>query len=181
MSTVATPERSDPGRKVTVERHRWVTIRPIEASDADGLFAFYAALSPDARQSRFLGAGRIDEQAAQRFADVDHLTRDGLVAVLREAGLNDGAIVGHACLEPDSSGVEEIAFAVADGLRGLGIGTALMAGAVGSARRRRVRRLTATMFATNVPMRRLALQAGSPVHMQPAGRGVTQVDLDVAA
>lgn len=182
MSAVATSPPSRDARRVAVGRGRWVTIRQIEASDADGLFAFYAGLSPEARQSRFLGAAKgIHMRTAHRFAGVDHLARDGVVAVLHEVGAEDGSIVGHACLEPIGSGTEEIAFAVADGLRRLGIGTELMTASLESARRRGVRRLTASTFATNEPMRRLGLHAGPPMESRSAHFGVTELDWNLAA
>jgi GNAT superfamily N-acetyltransferase len=179
MNAVATPPRPTRDR-IPVGRNRWVTIRPIEPRDAEGLSAFYAALSAETRYSRFLGTCRgIDECAARRFAAADHQTRDGVVAVLREAGSNDGGIVGHACLEPDGPYAEEIAFAVADQLLGQGIGTALMAGAIRSAKHRGIRRLTGTTLATNAPMNRLALHAGLPVDTHAQGDGVIQFELDL--
>jgi RimJ/RimL family protein N-acetyltransferase len=179
MSIIATRLRSIRDR-ITVGRNRWVTIRPIEATDADGLLAFYAALSPEARYSRFLGASRgIDHRTARRFAAANHQTRDGLVAELGESGPNDGAIVGHACLEPDGPDAEEIAFAVADELQGNGIGTALMAGAIESAKRRGIRRLNGLTFVTNTPMQRLAVHLGNPIKRRGQGSGVIRFEVDL--
>lgn len=179
MSVAATRRRPTRDR-IPVGRNRWVTIRPIEATDADNLSAFYSALSPDARYSRFLGTCRgIDECAARRFAAANHQTRDGVVAVLREVGPNDGGIVGHACLEPDGGRAEEVAFAVADQLQGHGIGTALMAHAIRSAKNRGILRLTGTTLATNARMNRLALHAGVPVATRAHGPGVIHFELDL--
>jgi GNAT superfamily N-acetyltransferase len=82
-------------------------------------------------------------------------------------------------MEPCGSGAEEIGFAVADRLRGCGIGTALMAEAIESARRAGVLTQTATMFASNEPMRRLVLDAGPPVKAHPLEAGTAQYDLDL--
>jgi RimJ/RimL family protein N-acetyltransferase len=144
----------------TRERTR-VTIRPIEAVDASGLSDFYAALSPESRARRFLGASRgISQEMAARFAGADHIIDDGLVAVLHEQGPRDGQIVGHATLTSDGARPPEIAFAVADAWQRRGIGTALLREVIGVADRRGIPRLNAVLLADNVAMRRLLAKAG---------------------
>jgi len=161
---------------------RRVTIRPIDLADADGLCAFYRSLSPGARYARFLGtAAGMGDGAVTSFARVDHASAEGFVAVLQERGPADGTIVGHLCLEPDGESSNEVAVAVAGGFRRHGIGKALMAFAVMSARRRGIRRLTATMFATNLPMRRLMLDAGLPAAVDDVAAGVESIELQAAA
>lgn len=182
MNVMATSTRSHGSGRIPIGRARWVTIRPIESSDRDDLFDFYSGLSSAARFARFMGMGTgLATSAADRFAGADHSTADGLVAVLHEAGPADGRIVGHLCMEPDGTGAEEVAVAVADGFRGLGIGTALMHGAVESARRRRVPRLTATMFATNQAMRRLMLDSGQPAIVDELDAGTEAIELETTA
>jgi GNAT superfamily N-acetyltransferase len=182
MSATATPPRVTRRSTIPVARDAKVTIRPIESSDADGILAFYAALSPRARYARFLGiCPAIDPTTARRFAAVDHEQRDGVVAVLSHAGRDDGAIVGHVCMEADGSGAEEVAFAVADELQGRGIGTALMDAAVLSARRRGIRRLVGTTFGTNIPMRRVAFGAGPHVTVHQQADGIEEFVIDIAA
>lgn len=180
MSMTATaPRVSRP--TIPVARHARVTIRPIESSDADGLLAFYATLTPRSRYARFLGIfPGIDAAIARRFAAVDHEQDDGVVAVLSTTGRDDGAIVGHLCMVADGPGAEEVAIVVADELQGRGIGTALMEAAVQSARRRGVRRLVGTTFATNIPMRRLAFSASPHVSVHQQGAGIEEFDIAVA-
>jgi acetyltransferase len=159
-----------------------VSIRRIDPADTDGLGAFYRALSPESRHARFLGiSAGIGDAAVRHFAGVDHATSDGLIAVLHEQGPADGSIVGHLCLEPDGIGSNELAIAVADGFRGLGIGKAMVQMAVESASRRGIHRLTATMFATNLPMRRLMLDAGLPTAADEIDAGVESIELQLAA
>ena len=170
--------------KVPLGPNRWATIRPIESGDRDRLFDFYESLSAEARRSRFLAAsGGIARRAAQQFADADHQHRDGWVAILHEAGPADGAVIGHVCLEPDPAepGLEELAVAVGDAFQHRGLGTALVATAVASARRRGVSRLTATMFLANGPMRRLLLHSGLPVSLDAMDSGVERMELSLAA
>ena len=180
MHTMAATPRSLGSHRILIDRGRWVTIRPIESSDEDGLLDFYRELSAQARYTRFLGIGPgVDRQAARRFAEVDHDHADGFVAVLHEAGPRDGAIVGHLCMEPDRGGSEEVAVAVADGLRGRGIGSALIAAAVRSALRRGVPRLSAMLFATNEPMRRLLLHEPCP-KTDRIDSGIETIELEMA-
>jgi acetyltransferase len=161
---------------------RRVTIRPIDPADADGLCAFYRALSPRSRYARFLGIGAgIGDGAVRHFTDVDHGASDGLVAVLHEPGPADGTIVGHLCLEPDGAGRNELAIVVADEFRQLGIGKALVQRGVESARRRGIHRLAATMFATNVPMRHLMLDTGWATAVDDLDAGVESIELELAA
>jgi GNAT superfamily N-acetyltransferase len=178
MNVLTNAPRATEAMRVPVGRGQWVTIRPIESGDWDDLLDFYRGLSSQARYTRFLGlGGAVSPKAAQQFAAADHASTEGLVAVLREPGPDDGAVVGHICLVPDGAGGEEIAVAVADGLRGRGIGTALMRAAIRWARRRGISRLSATMFPTNTPMRRLMLDAGVPVTSDRICEGIESIEL----
>ncbi|HEX6473693.1 MAG TPA: GNAT family N-acetyltransferase [Candidatus Limnocylindria bacterium] len=182
MTTATLNTVSSTSTRLRLDDDRWVTIRPIESSDADGLFDFYTRLSPRARVSRFLGASAgIARPAATAFASADHVGSDGIVAILREPGPADGEVVGHACLEPDDAGGEEVALAVADGYRGRGIGKALMAAAVRSARRRGVHRLSAMLLATNQPMRQLMVTAGSHIASDHIEAGIEEIEVELAA
>jgi acetyltransferase len=141
-----------------------VSIRPIEASDADGLATFYATLSDDSRRKRFLCSSRgLTVGQARSFASVDHRTAEGFVAVTHGSAIPDGPIVGHVCLVPNGDGTEEVAIAVADAVQGQGIGTRLMRAAVASAVERGVRGLTASLLYDNGAMRRLLASAGLPM------------------
>jgi RimJ/RimL family protein N-acetyltransferase len=129
-----------------------VSIRPIDRADAPSLSELYHSLSPAARRARFLGAcgdvaldGIVQQLAAA----------PGFVAVLNTPGPSDGTVVGHAVVLPDGSRSAEVALVVGEGQRGRGIGTALMRTAAGSARQLGLERLTATMYADNLPMRQL--------------------------
>ena len=77
-----------------------------------------------------------------------------------------------------TNGAEEVAVAVADDFCRMGIGTQLMAAAMGAAQARRVPKLVAAMFAGNEPMRRLFLSAGGRVVRQRMDAGVMSIDLD---
>lgn len=182
MDTVATRSRSTHLRRERVDRQPRVSIRPIETTDADELSVFYARLSPESRHTRFFGsAPGITDAQAGRFAAADGHARAGFVAVLHEVGPQDGAIVGHACVEPVEAGTFEMAFAVDDRLQRLGIGRRLLAAVVAWARRSGAERLTATMLVGNEAMRRLALAAGLPYQSHCVEAGTQELEFRVSA
>lgn len=123
----------------------------------------------------------ISDTTVRRFAEVDHDASEGLVAVLHEPGPADGAIVGHLCLEPDGAGSNELAITVADEFRGLGIGKAMVQRAVEPAGRRGIHRLTAIMFAANLPMRHLMLDTGWTTAVDDLDAGIESIELELAA
>lgn len=137
-------------------------LRHVRRDDGPAIAAFYAALSPESRRSRFFGACReITGAAAQRFAAARDRGGDGWVAVA-----SHGEIVGHLCLEPLDSGrdgqTEEVAVAVAEAWRGRGLGRRLLDAAIASARSRGVVALEATMLTGNQPIHALLEHSGLP-------------------
>jgi L-amino acid N-acyltransferase YncA len=159
---------------------RWATIRPIESSDWLGLLDFYRRLSPEARHTRFLAVGSgIGAGTAHRFAAAGDRGAAGFVAILREAGREDGRVVGHICVEPLGDRAAEVAVAVADGMRRHGIGHGLMASAVRASRALGLQRLLATMFNGNVAMRDLLLSAGGRLVRNECRGGVATLEVEL--
>ena len=136
-------------------------IRHVRDGDGPSIAAFYAALSPESRRTRFFGAVRsISDPQAHRFAHAGERGASGWVAL--DAA---GRVVGHLCLEPmerPRDRVEEVAVAVADDVRGRGLGHALLEAAIASAKRRGVIALEATMLTGNQPIHALLEHAGVP-------------------
>jgi GNAT superfamily N-acetyltransferase len=178
MNAIATqPPTAIPLRRERTGGRRGISIRPIERADGSGLSDFYAALSPESRRRRFLGScGTLPARLVPGLVDQGDA---GLVAVLSEPGPDDGLIVGHASLQPDGVGGAEIAFAVADGLQGRGIGHRLVAGVLARARSLGLRHVTAVLFADNVRMRRLLREAGPPILADDLDAGVEEITLAV--
>jgi GNAT superfamily N-acetyltransferase len=138
-----------------------VEIRPIRASDTETLRRFYEGLSADSRVARFMGASRGPTMLqADAFCHADHDHREAFVACVRDETGGPTRIVGHLCVEPDGAEVAEVAVAVADDFRRQGIGRRLLAAGVAWARNAGIRRLTATMLATNTPIIRLLTGLG---------------------
>ena len=159
--------------RVGIDRNRWVSIRPIERSDASALSDFYSRLSVESRRKRFLSCGTAPSPALTARLAYAH----GFVGILREPGALDGTIVAHASLQPDGLGSAEVAFAVADELQGHGIGRQLVALVLEDARRRRLRLVTATLLAENTPMRNLLRDAGPTVVADRIDAGVEEIVL----
>ncbi len=176
MDAITYQVRSIPPRRERTDGKRSVLIRPIEGSDAAALSDFYARLLPESKRRRFLGYGNLDGALARAFTEREG---EGFVGILDEPGPNDGQLVAHASLQPDGLGGAEIAFAVADELQGHGIGSALMESVVEHARQLGLRRLSATMFADNTPMRRLLRGAGCEIVLDQSDAGTEEIALAV--
>lgn len=176
MVAVRSHGRSHPGSGERVG-DQWVSIRPIERTDASGLSDFYDRLSPESRQRRFLGCVR--RSGAELAAAFTRHHGQGFVAILAERGPNDGAVVGHATLQPDGTGGAEIAFAVADDLQGRGIGHRLMDAVVAGARSAGLLRLNATLVADNAAMMRLLRDPDGSVVSDSIEGGVEEIVLAV--
>jgi acetyltransferase len=144
-----------------------VIVRRIRRSDRRELERFYEALDPEARRLRFFAttSGLTDRQSA-RFCTSDHDHREGFVAETLPRDGQPCQIVGHLCLEPDGPEAAEVALAVIDRYRGHGLGRRLLSAGVAWARAAGMRRLTATMFATNAPIQRLLRGMGLPTRME---------------
>jgi len=154
--------------------NRGVRIRRTRAADAPELGRFYVELSDESRRRRFLGFTR-----GLTEAQADRLCRHGFVATVPSGSAE--RIVGHLSLEPIEPHVEEVAVAVADEWQHLGIGRALYAAALQSAESRGVRRLEATMFAYNAPIRRLLTGAGRPYRISSDELGTLNLTIDLTA
>ena len=178
MDAISSQGRSIPAQRERIDGNRWVSIRPIEGSDAHGLTDFYARLSPESKRRRFLGYGDLDGALARAFTEREG---QGFVAILDEPGPNDGQVVAHASVQRDGLGGAEIAFAVADELQGHGIGSALVESVVQHARQLGLRRLSATMFADNTPMRRLLRGAGCEIVLDQSDAGTEEIALAICS
>src|SRR6266540_659740 len=171
--------RSAPASGVACERLP-VRVRVIRPTDAAELERFYAALSPESRRTRFFAiASNLDHAQSVSFCTTDHDHREGLVAVVDDGPLGHVRVVGHLCLEPDGVDAAEVALAVADEFQHRGIGRRLLAAGAHWARRERIARLTATMFASNAPIHRLLAALDFPAHERSVDAGVAEITIDL--
>ena len=146
-----------------------ITIRPVRRADGDALAEFYAGLTVESLRLRFLSTCAPDSRLIATLA-----ADPGVVAVLRCQ-----AIVGHASVQRDGHHGAEIAFAVADELRGHGLGRRLVSTAPKLARELGADRASATMLVGNVPMRHLMQTAGQPVRGDRLEAGTEEIELDL--
>lgn len=155
-------------------------IRPVQPTDWPALAAFYDALGAERRRSRFLGYGSVTPELAQRMCAVDHRRAEGMVAVEVRA---DGTerICGHLCMEPSGHGSEELAVAVADDCRHMGLGHRLVLAGLDWAREHEVSQVTATTFGTNTRFLRLLADSAPGVTLRPLDDGIVEVGIPVAA
>ncbi len=124
-------------------------LRPPVAGDADTLLAFFGGLSAESLFRRFHGFCRVDLDLVEPFLDPDWNDRGALVGCL--GGERDGgdivAAASYARLA--DTGSAEMAFAVADGEQGRGIGTRLLEQLAGRAREAGISQFVADVLASN--------------------------------
>lgn len=149
------PQRAGPGgRRGGVERHS----RPCRL---DGHYWHMDAPRPLLRQF-----ARARARGAHAWVALD----------------GEGQIVGHLCLEPvdpQRDHLEEIAVAVADDCQGHGLGHSLVAQAIGSAHRRGIVALEATMLTGNQPIHALLEHSGLPWTCRALEPGVESIRLEL--
>jgi L-amino acid N-acyltransferase YncA len=151
-----------------------VHVRPVQATDAPAVHAFFEHLSPKSITLRFF-CGFPDLDRAVRWAtDVDDQHRYGLVATSSA----DGRVVAPAGWErePDRPERAEIAFAIADATQHNGLGTILLGQLTRAADQAGVAVLTAEVLPQNQHMLHLFGDSGIPLttHTLP---GVVLVEL----
>jgi len=141
---------------------RW-RIRRLRPADGPRLRACFQRLSAEARQARFFGAKeRLTDAEVEHFCRPDGWEHIALGAFAVTADGADAELLGAArCLRlPARRDTAELAMAVADEVRGLGLGRALLKALVAHARPRGIRTLHCEVLTRNRPMRALAESFG---------------------
>jgi acetyltransferase len=160
----ADPATARDGTTVTLAGGRSFRVRPIRPSDRDRKREFLAGLSARARYNRFLGAVReLSPEALERLVRVDYRSQMALVALAGEGGAESIVGVARYAAAAASSSCE-LSVVVADAWQRRGLATTLARWLLEYARRSGYTRVTASTFADNVPMIRLAQRLG----MRPA-------------
>jgi ribosomal protein S18 acetylase RimI-like enzyme len=154
-----------------------VTVRPIRASDKDALLDLFERLSSRSRLRRFLAPKpSLSRREVAYLTEVDHRTHEALVAVGPDGGFVG---VGRYACGIGQTDVADVAFAVADGWQGRGIGTTLAGMIAEIARENGITRLQAMTLPENGPARKLLGRLGFEV--RGIADGVLEVELDLAA
>ena len=141
---------------------RKVFIRPIRPTDAAELRRAIAAADEQTLHTRFLGAPPHDEASIRRLAEVDYVHRLALVAFAP-----DGSGVGVARYEGAcGDDAAEVAVAVAQGWRRVGLGSLLLHELGAAALHRGVLRFTALVLADNRQVLDVLHESGLAFSMQ---------------
>lgn len=145
-----------------------VCVRPVRADDGEALQAFLQGMSPESRRLRFFTAGADLRGAARWASSVGERGGLGLVATTGDPA----CIVAHAGYERIDGDRAEVAFEVADSLRGRGLGTILMAHLAEAARDQGISHLTADVLPENRRMLEVFREAGFPAEITRTREGI---------
>jgi acetate---CoA ligase (ADP-forming) len=173
---------TSPEAQVVLRDGSTVCIRPVRPDDRGALLAFLEGMSLESRRLRFFTAAP-DLSAAARWAATAASRRGvGLVATTGDPA----AIVAHAAYERIDGDSAEVAFEVADSMRGRGAGTILMAHLAQAARDDGVSRFTADVLPDNRRMLQVFQEAGFPAEVTRTREGLgveltTELSLETLA
>ena len=160
--------------RVQLSDARFVTIRPILASDLDAMRAFFATLSRATLRLRFhCSLNEISENILRAFI-INHHSHVAFVAETHECDVNQPAtIVAEArYVRNADSDSAEFALVVADNWRRIGLGTRLTRILAQCARFAGVLRLCGDILEDNKAMRGLAHSLGARLSRGVDGKTV---------
>jgi len=152
-----------------------VHLRDAGPEDRAELRRFLEGLSLEARRLRFFTAAPDLEHAARWAAEASERSAVSVVATFGDPG----RIVAHAGFEPVDDGVAEIAFEVAESLRGRGLATILMAQLAARARDRGIGTFVAEVLPDNRRMLDVFRESGFPMEVRRA-LGDLRIELTTA-
>ena len=148
---------SDWEQSVVLKDGGTMRIRPIAPGDADGLQDLVRSMSSESSYFRFFRVKKeLTAEELHDFTILDYTTRMAFIAIL------DGRIVGVGRYNTaaDDPNLAEVAFTVADGMQGRGIGTVLLFRLSAYARSRGITGFRAFLLAENHAMMRVFRNAG---------------------
>jgi protein lysine acetyltransferase len=177
-SDVTVIDRKGSDGRLALVGGRRLHIRQLDPNDVDRLAGLFARLSPDSRYRRFLSPKpRLEPRELAYLTNLDYVDHDALAAVDRDRD----SIVGVARYARDRSrpSAAHIAFAVADELHGLGIGTMLTELIVQRARENGYELLIATTLWDNRPARALLRRLG--FRARASDQGIVDLELSLGA
>jgi len=162
--------------QVAVRDGSSVVIRPLASGDEAAITSWFSGLGVETRHARFLGPlDRLDRRMLSELARVDHVDREAIAAIAR-----DGTTVGIARyirIEPSRA---EVAVAVADQWRGLGIASMLLERVTARARSAGIKQFIAICLASNHTVIRLLSRLG-PTKVGPSDAGVVELRIDLTS
>ncbi len=150
-------------------------IRPIKADDAPALDALFHRLGRDSVYHRFFSHKKaLSPEELEYFTNVDY---DDRMAFVVEIGGELAAVGRYDRLEDEPS-LAEVAFGVADGQQGRGLGTQMLTHLTNYARNNGIEGFRAFVLSDNYAMMRVFRGAGFVMHRE-LEQGVYTVDFPV--
>jgi RimJ/RimL family protein N-acetyltransferase len=168
--------RAGGGDEIAVAGGASLPVRALEPADRDALATAFERLSEQSRTQRFLAPKKeLTDRDLTRLSDVDHVTREALLAI----DPTDESIVGAAryCVSPARDDVAELAGIVIDAWQGHGIGRELLGRLIERAHANAINTLTASAFSENAAALALLRRAGFTTTWR--GHGVSELQLEL--
>lgn len=162
-------QESPPPADVLLSDGSVAVIRLLRPDDGAQLHALHNGISEATLRLRFFSVGL---GAAHRY--VDHVLRDRPLTMVLE---QSGRVLAMAVAEPSVAGTAEVAFLVADGSHGLGIGSLLLEHLAAAARSRGIATFVAEVLLENHAMLDVLTDAGFTL-TRKIDNGVVDVRLD---
>ncbi|HMG98378.1 MAG TPA: GNAT family N-acetyltransferase, partial [Gaiellales bacterium] len=152
-------------------------LRAPVAADRDALVAFLEELSPDSRQMRFHGTLRPGARLIEGDLDPDWSEHGALIGTLVQEGREHViALASYARLRDPAAA--EVAFAVANRMQGLGVGTRLLEQLARRASAAGIERLIFEILTRNAGMLAVVADAGFGVTQRRLG-GVIEATMSI--
>ena len=159
-----------------------ILIRPIRADDKRYLEIGLRHLSDETVHRRFLSPKRSFSRAELRYlTEVNGRDHVALVAEYPGEPVRRLIAVGRFVRSHEDPEAAEVAIVVADDWQRRGVGSQVSDLLADEARRHGIRRFTATMASDNIPAQRLMQRLHWRLQSRPAGHGVSELVLDIAA
>ena len=159
-----------------------ILIRPIRADDKRFLEDGLRQLSDESVHRRFLSPKRSFSRAELRYlTEVDGRDHVALVAEYPGEPVRRLIAVGRFVRWSDDPEAAEVAVVVMDDWQRRGVGSLFSRRLAGMARRRGIRRFTATMSSNNVAAHKILERLTQHLDEQHAGAGVSEVVAELAA
>ena len=153
-----------------------LNVRPASPSDRQDLLKFLNAVKPEDLRYRFLAAVKPSEMLAKILADVDHRSREDLIAF----DVGDGSIAATAMVAVGHSPeYAEIAVLVRSDLKAKGIGWVMLEEACAYARKRGYQRAECVESSGNRPAIELEREQGFVSRLHPDGAELTILTKDL--
>ena len=171
LADIAVPAR------VSLRDETRLVLRPLLASDREMIETGLAQTSRESLRRRFFSGGPPSARVIDHLVNIDYIDHFAWAA-LAEDGQHGVSVARYVRARRDREEAD-LAFFVADGLRGRGLATILL-GALGAAAwSAGITRFVASVLAENVEMRAVLDKAGATWHLDEPG--VVSASLDVAS